>query len=346
MTPAPASPPPAPAKKSSRRLLQIGCGLLALIGLACGGLLAYFGWQASQQRAAYEAGHQAYEQGDCQAAQGHFERALSFSGTEEVELLIQKDQRECEAFQPAVALQEQGSYAAALMAYYEFVDQRPDSPLVAAAQRQSESLFDQVDAYDIVSLDVCQRLDVLLDAGLIPQPDDHLPGLYYECGQVFEAEGGYSEALFFYETFRRDYPDHALAEDVEAALVRATIAEAQAAGAGELPAPQAVSSGGSGPAVVVIQNDSPEQLSLVFSGPDVRVEELEPCADCVKFQGIGPEFCPEKGPIGRYTLPAGRYDVVVNSISDSGVTPFQGAWELNQGEEYYSCFFLVTSASP
>ena len=79
---------------------------------------------------------------------------------------------------------------------------------------------------------------------------------------------------------------------------------------------------------VRIQNDSPNSMSLVFKGPDVRVERLEPCTDCVEFHGTGPDACPEKGPIGEYVMQPGSYDVVVKAADDAGVTPFRGTWEL------------------
>jgi hypothetical protein len=146
-----------------------------------------------------------------------------------------------------------------------------------------------------------------------------------------------------YQRFVTAYPNHPDFATVEAQLAKAAVAEARAAGAGEIAPPMAVGDGsGSGAAVVVIQNDSREELSLVFSGPDARFETLAPCAECEDYVGSGPEFCPELGPIGTYEVPPGTYDVVVKSISDEGVIPFTGSWELAAGEEYYSCFFLIT----
>jgi len=49
------------------------------------------------------------------------------------------------------------------------------------------------------------------------------------------------------------------------------------------------------------------------------------------------------GPIGRYTLEPGQYDVVVESISDRGVTPGPSNWDLVSGDQYSSCFFIVTT---
>jgi len=95
-------------------------------------------------------------------------------------------------------------------------------------------------------------------------------------------------------------------------------------------------------AVELIQNDSPEQLSIVFSGPDVRVEEVNACGECIDYVGVGPIACPEKGPVAEYVLAPGTYEVVVKSSSGANVTPFRGTWTLKKGEEYSSCFYLVS----
>jgi hypothetical protein len=84
----------------------------------------------------------------------------------------------------------------------------------------------------------------------------------------------------------------------------------------------------------------------VFSGPESRIEKLDACSSCIKYYGNGPTYCPEKGPVGRYTLTPGNYEVLVESISDKGITPWVGDWVLQSGNEYSNCFFIVTSSSP
>ena len=145
-----------------------------------------------------------------------------------------------------------------------------------------------------------------------------------------------------YSRFRQVYGEHELAPQVEEAFVRSTLSEAQDLGAGELPAPQGQGQNTGEDVTVIIQNDSPETLSIVFSGPDIRVEELEPCTECESFSGESPSGCPELGPIGTYKLKPGSYDVVVKASSDTDVTPFRGTWDLSDAQEYSSCFYLVT----
>ncbi|NET49013.1 MAG: hypothetical protein F6K09_09870, partial [Merismopedia sp. SIO2A8] len=95
--------------------------------------------------------------------------------------------------------------------------------------------------------------------------------------------------------------------------------------------------------VVIIRNDSPEAMRIVLSGTDPQFQDLAPCEDCQSFVESSPTGCPEKGPEARFVLTPGNYNVLVRSIGDRAVTPFTGTWQLGQGSEYYSCFYIVQS---
>jgi tetratricopeptide (TPR) repeat protein len=191
----------------------------------------------------------------------------------------------------------------------------------------------------------CKESESLKNS-LVAERIEFMPSLYYQCGQTYEGEENWSQAISMYENFLADYPTHARAVDAEAGLARAIVSQSQATSAGEIPTPERSGSTGSTVTEVVIQNDSPERLRIVFSGPESRVEELEPCSSCTKYTGIGPLYCPEQGPIGRYPLAPGEYDVVVEAISGDGTTPWTGNWSLVTGDEYYNCFFIVTTFGP
>lgn len=338
---------PAPAKKKSS-IWRIGCtilGVLALAFLVCAGINFY---QYTVQKNNYEAGHAAYLQADCATAAPLFDQAINGGGlggdSNEAAKLSVQEKAECDELQKAVDAQSGGDFGAALAGYANFLDAYPQTPLLPAVQNQTETLFKESEAIARqADLPLCQQFEALRVQELVPAKEGALPPLLLACGQTHEDNNDPTSAIELYSRLLSDYPDHALAQETTAALARASVAEAKAAGAGNIPAPQSVGGSGSGPAVVVIQNDSPEKISIVFSGPEPRFEELEPCTECTNYTGDGPEFCPEQGPIGTYEVPAGDYEVVVKSISDEGVTPFTGSWSLGQGEEYYSCFFLVTT---
>ena len=191
----------------------------------------------------------------------------------------------------------------------------------------------------------CKESDALKNS-VISQRNEFMPSLYYQCGQTYESEGDWEQAITMYEDFLAEYPGHALAGDAEAGLARSIVSKAQATSAGEIPAPERSGRTGSGATEVVIQNDSPERMRIVFSGPGSRVEELEPCTSCTIYSGEGPLYCPELGPIGRYSLIPGVYDIVVESISDTGTTPWTGNWSFVSGDEYYSCFVITITLEP
>ncbi|MEC4802630.1 MAG: hypothetical protein SAJ12_02510 [Jaaginema sp. PMC 1079.18] len=83
--------------------------------------------------------------------------------------------------------------------------------------------------------------------------------------------------------------------------------------------------------------------SLPFDPQDwqlqARVKRGE--KDCETFYNQQPEGCPAKGPVQRYTLKPGQYDVVVKSVTQKTVRPFAGTWQLNSNAIYSSCFFIV-----
>lgn len=328
------------APKSNRRLLLIGCGAIALVVVcACVGLTVMIS-QASSQ---FDEGVAAMEAGDCETAVSIFQEVSSnfFATEESIKTPAKNHISTCNQFTELVAQQNSGDVSGALVGYDSLLAVSSGSPLRATIESQAQTVF-TADPTQLATPATCPNLDNYLKRNWIPNLDTNLPTFYQACGQVYTSVGDYTNAVDMYQRFLTGYPSHPAYENIEQALAKAAVAEARAAGAGEIPAPQSIGGTGTGTAVVVIQNDSREQLSLIFSGPEARFETLEPCLECQDYTGSGPENCPELGQIGRYEMPPGTYEVVVKSISDSGVIPFTGSWELSSGEEYYSCFFLVT----
>jgi tetratricopeptide (TPR) repeat protein len=168
-----------------------------------------------------------------------------------------------------------------------------------------------------------------------------LPDIYYRCGKTYSTAKEYKDAIVILERFLNEYPQEPRLEEVRTLLAQAMIADARSAGAGTIDTPQQTGTTSTGKTMVQIQNDSPNRIRLVFTGPVTRIEELDACASCTTYSIIGTTYCPEKGPLGQYEMPTGSYDVLVESIGDD-VTPFTGNWSLGGGN-YYSCFFIVTS---
>ena len=84
-------------------------------------------------------------------------------------------------------------------------------------------------------------------------------------------------------------------------------------------------------------------MRIIFSGTTPRFEELEDCDECQKYIGESPEFCTGDGPIGRYSLEPGEYEIAIKFKANDGkpVNPWAGNWNLERGAEYKSCFFIT-----
>jgi hypothetical protein len=314
-------------------------GAVAVVVIA--GLGLYQNWQQEQS---YQAGHQAYLKADCAGAVGPFRSAAgSSSDKSDVALKARAELQECEALLAADRLRTDGKPGEAVLGYSNLVKKYDRSALRDAAVASGQKLIASTPE-KVASVDVCDALDTLETQRFFAPVDEMLPPILYACGRAYAAKGAFGDALAMLGRFRAEYSTHALADQVEKAFVEATLAETAASGAGKLPPPESVGKSGQagGQSTVVIQNDSPEQLSIVFSGPDVRVEEVKACGECVEYVGVGPSACPEKGPVAEYVLAPGTYEVVVKSSSGSDVTPFRGTWTLKKGEEYSSCFYLVS----
>ena len=189
----------------------------------------------------------------------------------------------------------------------------------------------------------CGILEDIETLEISSERQESLPEIYLTCGSNYQNDGDLTGAAAVYEAFLEKYPDHASAEEVSRVLAELLVANAKASGSGTIQRPDSSGWAPSGVARVVIQNDSPHQLKLVFSGPDSRIEILPACEACVDFSTISPMYCPELGPIATYELTPGTYEVLVEASDEGGVNPFTGTWELQGGNEFYSCFFVVTT---
>jgi len=321
-----------------------GCLLLILAAVVVFSVLRYLG-----DRSLYAKGHEAYLRADCDAAIDAFDdileawRAYDFAA---VVPLVERERAECGAFQTAVDEQEFGNLAGAIFAYNDFLDDYNAGPLVSAAKRRIQSIFEETPVDELASGEFCDQIDALQRKKLIPEQDSRLPTLLYQCGQNYQTTRDYSNAVKMYDKFLAAYPGHSLASAVEDALIRSVLANARASDAGTIAAPEQSGETGDDSTVVVIQNDSPRRLRIVFSGPESRIEELGPCGSCMTYSYFAPIVCPRQGPVGSYTLPPGQYDVVVETVSAGDVTPWIGAWGLSGGAEYYNCFYITETSIP
>lgn len=221
--------------------------------------------------------------------------------------------------------------------YKNFLMKYPEHKLAAKAEKAL-----------LANPELCGDYWTLQDT-IVAERDDFMANLYFGCGRASEDAGDYADALRMYEHFLVGYAEHELADKVQAAYARIIVHQTRASETSDLGEPQQVGSMEGKRANVVVHNATPERLRIVFSGPDPHIEELEACKNCRKYSQDEFEAltsCPEDASSGTYQLKSGDYDVVIESLSDPGVTPFSGDWDLEKGMAYLDCIVLVKRPLP
>jgi outer membrane protein assembly factor BamD (BamD/ComL family) len=315
------------------------------LGFAIGGgfigLFAFFLGNNLIDQAYYDKGVQAYQEGNCDRSQSELNTFLKRTGANESDeqtVRAKAIQTECNLLQSVLTQQKSGQLPIALSTSAEFAQRYPQSPLMDFLRQNMIALFakNRVDA--LAKPTSCKRFENLIKENLVPESNQ--PDFYQACGKVLADSGQYHHAIALYEKFLDQFSKHALIKKMKQAYAQALYAEAQVKGAGNIPPPIQGGTTGDGSTVVEVRNDSPEKMRIVFGGPTPRVEELEPCKDCQTYSNP-PSACPNKGPVGNYTVDSGQYRIIVKSIATHKVTPYTGDWSLTQNTLYTSCFFIV-----
>ncbi|MCT7958529.1 hypothetical protein [Laspinema palackyanum] len=315
-----------------------------LAAIVFGGMVTWMAVRSHFNVKDYQQGYEAYKTENCAEAIPHFKRITSRWLPVDVNQIAHRSQtriNECEAYQKALTYQEKGHLVSSLITYNSILARHPSTELRPSIQKKAGELFTQTEITQLTDPKLCNHLEPFRRNQIVEESSQKLPILYRACAQQYQTQEEYSKAVVFYEQFLKAYPQHHLSPETKQLLVQALIAEAQQQGAGIISQPSSSGYSDSSYTVVQIQNDSPTRMQLVFSGPEDRIEELEPCFECETFIKNKPESCPELGPIGRYTLPPGDYKIVVKSADEHRVTPYRGDWTLEAGNTYAPCFYIV-----
>lgn len=329
------NPTPQP-KSSSGLLLGLGIGL-AVVG-TIGTIQHFF------DRQQYDQAMQAYQNADCNIAIEQFDRIIESKRLLNIDSYVARAEQkkaECEYFQRAVNQQQQGKFEASLLNYATLIGVYSESALIKSARQQIAEIFQIAKVADLAAPDICKQTDLLSQQNLIPETGI-LSQFYLACGQDYEDAQQYQRAMTLYQQFLDRHPT-IQSQAMQQALARATVASLNEEGAQASEPPAYIGSTVDGLTVLEIQNLSPRKMQITFSGTTPKFEELEPCQGCEIYNNSAPEQCPGKGPIGRYVLEPGQYQVAVNFIEqpnemiESGV----GNWKLSEGSEYCRCYIVV-----
>jgi hypothetical protein len=188
----------------------------------------------------------------------------------------------------------------------------------------------------------CDRLAELQNDVVLAGRAGFIPTIVLTCAQTAETSQDYPAAIERYQWFIDNAPSDERFVTARDGLARSLIAQAAQSSTGSLPAPTATGRSGSDLASVVIYNDSPEELRIVMSGPESRVEVLAASPTSSTYDQVGPLSCRTDVPMLELDVPAGDFQVLVEATG-GGIEPFSGTWHLDSRDAYTSCFFIVTS---
>lgn len=189
----------------------------------------------------------------------------------------------------------------------------------------------------------CSLTQQMSESSLFNKDMNNLAKIFLDCAENYTNQNEFALAADIYTAFLVTFPEHPDVENVNLLLPDLLIKAARASGSGTIERPNETGWAPEGIARVVIQNDSPHDLRIVFSGPDSRIENLPACETCMDYYAVGPIYCPEQGPIGTYDLTPGEFEVLVETRNEENVTPFTGTWAFPGGKSFYTCFFIVTT---
>ncbi|BAZ03677.1 hypothetical protein [Calothrix sp. NIES-3974] len=335
--------------------------LLIFMGISLIGFIWLQGWWRQRQ---FDTAMQAYKSGDCQRAIAGFSE---FKGNDEAETILQQC-RDYQNIDPATqkpfeALGKAAEFVEKHAPHNPYIgDSKAVNPLLPGLRNRFNGYLKPENMKDWLSTDVCKRLEPIEKSDILPQAQQSLPRLYLYCGHFLIAMKQVDAGMTLFEQSIDKFPNDPNVNVVKRAYAMQLIKEAKRQPTGKIPAPIAGARTADGSTVIEIRNDSPYPLRITLAGSTSRIEEMPACKECqVYTPSSKPSGCPAKGPLARYKIDSGNYEVLVKAIQESvstqnygshtptniasrdvpGVRPFTGRWGLRKGQKYQSCFFLI-----
>ncbi|MFE2292829.1 hypothetical protein [Streptomyces sp. NPDC059452] len=187
-------------------------------------------------------------------------------------------------------------------------------------------------------------------------PAEHVPGLStragkgiqdgeYACGVAQFKEEKFHQARLTLDSFARSYKSDGRAAQARKIATAAEIAGHRPAAGKRLPP----SGNPGGPRMeLVISNDAPNAVEVLYTGPVTGTVTLKPCGDCKRYSAsAGPRLaCKASGrnyPKARLQLPAGDYHFLYKhgTGASSRVDSYAAGSKVQPGYTYTSCTYVV-----
>ncbi|MDH6220310.1 outer membrane protein assembly factor BamD (BamD/ComL family) [Streptomyces pseudovenezuelae] len=168
----------------------------------------------------------------------------------------------------------------------------------------------------------------------------------YNCGVDQYKDGSFSEAITSMNKFIKDNPGSANRSRARKIAIAAEVAETVPAAGKRLPTTR---SGGS--ITVTVKNDSPDDITVMYTGPVTGSFSLKACGSCSTYSslltslGSNSEPCSDSGknyPQKTIRLPAGTTYFVHKSQTGLGKSPASDTAKLTPGYIYTECAYTTS----
>ncbi|MEU7012603.1 hypothetical protein [Streptomyces sp. NPDC046385] len=172
----------------------------------------------------------------------------------------------------------------------------------------------------------------------------------FGCGLDRFKKKEFSEAATAMTDYAKTYPDSPQAAQARNVAIAAEIAEETPAAGNKVPSGATVDGSGM---VMVISNDGPGEVELLYTGPVTGRLTIPSCAKCTSYPTllvpVGQKVKPCSGPSSKYpkrtlTLPPGNYQMLqkrVGTGSSAGMKKPSNA-KIESGYSYTNCLYVTS----
>ncbi|MFJ3670288.1 hypothetical protein ACIPSE_27920 [Streptomyces sp. NPDC090106] len=209
------------------------------------------------------------------------------------------------------------------------------------AVERLESLSQQIRGVSGAEADLNGTLDKAAD-----RAEENAASGAYDCGVAQYKDGRFSEAVTTMDAFVKDNPGSSKRGLARKVSIAAEVAQTVPAAGKRLPTTR---SGGS--ITVTVKNDSPDRITVLYTGPVTGSFTLKACGSCSTYSALGSSLgldskpCSDSGknyPQKTIRLPAGTTYFVHKSQEGTGDSPASDTAKLEPGYIYTECAYTTS----